>query len=45
MVLVDTGVWVERLMVDRDEEGAVTADWTITLSSQSVVALGRPLLS
>jgi len=43
--MVNTGVWVERLMVDRNEKGAVTANWTITLSSQSVVALGRPLPS
>ena len=45
MVMVDCGVWVERLVVDRDEEGAETADRTITLSSRSVVALGRPLPS
>ena len=40
MVMADTGIWVEHPMVDRDEESAVTADQTITLSSQSVVALG-----
>ncbi|GFY26161.1 hypothetical protein TNCV_354771 [Trichonephila clavipes] len=45
MVIVDTRVWVARLMVDNDESGTVTADLTINMSSRSAGALGRPLPS
>ena len=49
MIMVDTVVcewswwtlvWVAHLIVDSGESGAVTADLVITLSSQSIVALG-----
>lgn len=40
MLMVDTRVGVARLMVDSDESNPVTADHTITMFSQSVVALG-----
>ncbi|PRD25492.1 UNVERIFIED_CONTAM: Potassium channel subfamily K member 16 [Trichonephila clavipes] len=40
MVMVDTHVWVTRLMVDNDESDAVTAYLKINLSSLSAVTLG-----
>ena len=39
IVVVDTHVRIERLIVDSDESDAVATDQTITLSSWSVVAL------
>ncbi|GFV60474.1 uncharacterized protein LOC103524116 [Trichonephila clavipes] len=45
VAMVDTHVWVARLMVDKDDSKAVTVDLTINLSSLSAVALGQPLPS
>ncbi|GFX26431.1 hypothetical protein TNCV_950291 [Trichonephila clavipes] len=39
MVMLGTGVWDARLMVDNEESGTVTADLTITLSFVSAVAI------
>ncbi|GFU31671.1 hypothetical protein TNCV_1175611 [Trichonephila clavipes] len=41
MVMVDTRVWVTRLMVDNDESGVLTEDMTINMSSLSAMILGQ----
>ncbi|GFX59052.1 hypothetical protein TNCV_3814861 [Trichonephila clavipes] len=38
IAVLDTHVWVARLMVDNDESGAVTIDLTINLTSRPAVA-------
>lgn len=37
--------WTLECVSDNDDSGAVAADQTITLSSQTAVALGQPLPS